>query len=245
MDSFNNATLLVVDDEPDLRDMLALEFQRLGSRVLKANDGAQALELTRQTAVDVIVTDVRMPNTDGIELLAALRQQSPSRPALIFITAYNLYLTAPVALDLGAEEIFTKPFNLKILIDRVRHALKPAADKWRNPSPVPPAHRMVCHFPDMETAMEDDLLYLGRGGIALRTNDRVSTEGGYVTLDITFDAGLVRAIQGTARVRWVRVNHNNTDYFYGLEFDYLEPESHKAILARIEQIQCPAFIPNP
>lgn len=117
MNSLQQATVLIVDDEPDLCDMLAFEFSLQGSRVLSASDGDRAFQVVQSQKVDAVVTDIQMANGTGTELLDRIRGQNAYEPPVVFITAYDTMISPIEAYDRGAEAIFGKPFRLKDLID--------------------------------------------------------------------------------------------------------------------------------
>ena len=111
------ATILVVDDEPQVRRLASRALEREGYRVIEATDGLEALGLFTQDArIDLLVTDVRMPHTDGIVLAAALRRRFPAIPVL-FRAGY------PRGSEPAPEPFLAKPFEMRALCDRVRELL--------------------------------------------------------------------------------------------------------------------------
>ena len=111
------ATILVVDDEPQVRRLASRALEREGYRVIEATGGLVALGLFRQDArIDLLVTDVRMPHTDGIVLAAALRRRCPAIPVL-FMSGY------PRGSEPAPEPFLAKPFEMRALCDRVRELL--------------------------------------------------------------------------------------------------------------------------
>ena len=124
--------LLVVDDEPDIRELVALNFTVEGFEVLTAADGYEAETLARSEHPDVIILDVMMPGRDGLEVLASLK----SEPATCHIPV--VLLTAKSGDDdiwtgwqAGIDYYVTKPFDLDALVRYVSHLVgehDPAAD---------------------------------------------------------------------------------------------------------------------
>ena len=111
------ATILVVDDEPTVRQLATRALEREGYRVIQATDGLEALGLfTHDARIDLLVTDVRMPHTDGIILAAALRRRYPSVPVL-FMSGY------PRGTEPAPEPFLAKPFEMRVLCDCVRDLL--------------------------------------------------------------------------------------------------------------------------
>ena len=117
--------LLVVDDKEMMRDSVATMLSRQGHSVVAGSSCAQALEKIAQRSFDCIITDLQMPEGDGLELLAAIRGHDEQVP-VIFMTAYGTVETAVSAMKHGAFDYLTKPFTgdeLRVTVDRaLEHA---------------------------------------------------------------------------------------------------------------------------
>ncbi len=111
--------ILVVDDEPKMRRVLEIMLQKMGHRVLVASNGVEALAMFQAQAVDLVITDLRMPEMDGIELLARLRALESDVPVMV-ITAHGTIETAVAAMKHGACDYLLRPFD----IDVVEHAVE-------------------------------------------------------------------------------------------------------------------------
>jgi len=112
---FSGKTIIVVDDEIDLREIVSEHLQMHGARVLEAENGTQAFEIATSQRPDAIISDVRMPNGDGVELLKRLRaSQFATPPAFVFMTGYADITSDEVA-KLGAQGMIGKPFKLQEL----------------------------------------------------------------------------------------------------------------------------------
>ena len=112
-----SATILVVDDEPQVRRLACRALERAGYRVIEATDGLEALRLFSDGArIDLLVTDIRMPHTDGIVLAAALKRRYPSLPVL-FISGF------PRGSEPTPEPFLAKPFDMRTLCERVQEML--------------------------------------------------------------------------------------------------------------------------
>ena len=111
---------LIVDDEESIRDILVGFFESFGFEAVPASDGEEALELYKKESFDVVISDMMMPNMNGMELLNELKQIDPD-VIFILITGYPSLETAIEAIKKGARDYITKPFNIdeiKIKIDR-------------------------------------------------------------------------------------------------------------------------------
>ncbi len=114
--------ILIVDDEAKMRRVLEIMLQKLGHRVFGASNGREALETFGAHAVDLVIADLRMPEMDGIELLANLRAQQSDVPVIV-ITAHGTIETAVAAMKHGASDYILRPFDIEVLELAVRRAL--------------------------------------------------------------------------------------------------------------------------
>ena len=117
------ATILVADDERSMREMLAIVLQREGHRVLLADGGRAAVDLLRREPVDLLVSDIRMPDMSGVDVLREAKQVDPELIG-IMITAFASTESAVEALRLGAHDYLSKPFDVAELTAKVREALE-------------------------------------------------------------------------------------------------------------------------
>jgi DNA-binding response OmpR family regulator len=118
------ATVLVVDDEPTIREVVVRYLERAGYTTLEAADGNRARELLEGDTADLVVLDVMLPGTDGLELCRWIR--SRSRVPVIMLTARGEESDRIVGLELGADDYVTKPFSPRELAARVRTVLRRA-----------------------------------------------------------------------------------------------------------------------
>ena len=120
------ANILIVDDEQSYRQLLSLVFEEQGNSVRTAMNGRQALESLQAEPADVIVSDVKMPDMDGIEMLRAVRETLPD-VGVILMTAFASVETAREAFKLGADDFIQKPFDVEELKLIVRKTLEKQA----------------------------------------------------------------------------------------------------------------------
>ncbi len=111
-------TILVVDDEPTLRETLAEALEADGYRVVTAEDGREALTRFRAERPDLILLDLMLPEMSGIEVCRIIRRESGV--PIVMLTAKDSELDKVVGLELGADDYVTKPFSLRELSARVR-----------------------------------------------------------------------------------------------------------------------------
>ena len=119
----DHGRLLVVDDEPFLRDAVAASLTFLGYQVATAETGTEGLRLAREQPFDLVVLDVMLPDTDGFEVVRRLRREGSWVP-VIFLTARDTREDKVNGLSIGADDYLTKPFGLEELAARIRTVLR-------------------------------------------------------------------------------------------------------------------------
>jgi len=118
------STILVVDDEPTIREVVVGYLERAGYRTLEAADGDRARHVLEEERLDLVVLDLMLPGTDGLELCRWIR--SRSQMPVIMLTARGEESDRIVGLELGADDYVTKPFSPRELTARVRTVLRRA-----------------------------------------------------------------------------------------------------------------------
>ncbi|NGO44791.1 response regulator transcription factor [Streptomyces ureilyticus] len=120
--------LLLVEDEPTLRELLSASLRLAGFDVVSAATGAQALDAVREQRPDLIVLDVMLPDVDGFEVVRRLRERHPApgagHPPVLFLTARDAAEDRISGLRAGGDDYVTKPFNLEELILRIQAVLR-------------------------------------------------------------------------------------------------------------------------
>jgi len=121
--SRTEAHLLVVDDEPNIRDLLASSLRFAGFEVSIAGDGNGALKTVEKTSPDLVVLDVMLPDMDGFTVARRLRERDVTTP-ILFLTARDDMADKVQGLTVGGDDYVTKPFGLEEVIARIRAILR-------------------------------------------------------------------------------------------------------------------------
>jgi len=145
--------ILIVDDDPAIRDSLSKELRANGYSTTTAADGAEGMSAFQSQIPDLVLTDLAMPRSDGFELIAGIR--ASSRVPVIVLSVRGADPDKVRALDLGADDFVTKPFSMAELLARVRAQLRRTA---------PPSTTLT--FPDL--TIELDRRRVVQGGRELR-----------------------------------------------------------------------------
>ena len=119
--------ILVVDDDPAIRDSLSKELRAAGYTTMSASDGREGAALFQSHGPDLVLADLAMPRSDGFELIAAIR--ASSRVPIVVLSVRGADADKVRALDLGADDFVTKPFSLTELLARVRAQLRRTSAK--------------------------------------------------------------------------------------------------------------------
>jgi DNA-binding response OmpR family regulator len=118
----SSPTILVVDDEPSLRDALAYTLRNEGYRVVLAANGVEALQAARRQTPEAIVLDVMLPGIDGLQVCRTLR--SESTVPILLLSAKGEEIDRVVGLEIGADDYLAKPFAMRELLARIRAMLR-------------------------------------------------------------------------------------------------------------------------
>ena len=118
------ATILIVDDEDDIRELIAMNFHREGFDTLEAADGLQAIKIARNKSPDLILLDLMLPEKDGYSVFKDLKKSSLTQNVpVVMLTARGKLDERITGLSLGADDYVTKPFSPKELVLRVKNVL--------------------------------------------------------------------------------------------------------------------------
>ncbi|NOY28040.1 MAG: response regulator [Oligoflexia bacterium] len=121
-------TVLVVEDEDDIRDLVEINLQRAGFTVLPARDGAEALSLARHYRPPVVLLDLMLPDMSGTQICSRLREDPATASAyVIMVTARTEEADRLSGFEVGADDYVTKPFSVKELVMRVKAAARRVA----------------------------------------------------------------------------------------------------------------------
>jgi two-component system, OmpR family, response regulator ResD len=122
--SASSQSVLVVDDEPTIREIVSRYLERAGYRTSLAADGPQAVAMSAREIPDLVVLDIMLPGFDGFEVMRLLHDRPPPRPAVILLTAKGEESDRIVGLGRGADDYIAKPFSPRELVARVQAVLR-------------------------------------------------------------------------------------------------------------------------
>lgn len=235
-------TILLVDDEPDILEIFAIELEYAGYNIEPACNGAEAIEKFKAGGISAILSDIRMAGGDGIELLDRVREISPINPPMLFMTGFA-DINQQEALDKGAAGFFHKPIDGTTLVEGLKHALKPKAEVWRNkPKGADKALELAVSYKSFQEAITEKSFSLGNGGLFVGIEHCEARVGKLVAFDVSFACGT--AIKGIGKVKWQRKTHEEgLKQGIGVEIEYLDDASLTFVCNQLQQHPTKAFIP--
>jgi len=127
---YNKTNVLVVEDEPDLREILVYVLQDIGYNVFEAENGEVGLKVCQNEKIDAIISDIRMPKLDGVQLLKNMREKSPEIPVIFLVTGFADIKENEVY-KLGANAFLNKPYDINELTQKLEDSL---SDKLKKSS---------------------------------------------------------------------------------------------------------------
>lgn len=230
--------ILIIDDDPPLRGVMRNVLERAGHVVQEAANGREGMALYRQACPDVVVTDIFMPEKDGIEILMDIKKTS-GRSKVIVMTGVDprdLLGVKSSASLLGADRVLTKPFDSRTLLLAVEEVLKPVlglsgapsqagVDEQRKYQRFPVALPVL--FGDGVCAQAGTVVDISHEGCRIRSTDGV-LDVKYFQVEIQLGESAEKLVVDLAVMRWSRQEE------LGVEFIRMTPES-KAQLRRIVQ----------
>jgi DNA-binding response OmpR family regulator len=231
-----DATILLVDDEPDLRTIIAEWFKREGCHLLVAEDGTQALKIISATQIDVVVSDVRMPFMDGITLLKKVKE-SGYKPSVMFVSGFTDVIKPRESYDLGVEAVMSKPVERRHLIAAVTRILAERDELWRFPPSEKAEAILEATFDSLAAALSQGLLALGRGGFCVQSTLKLSEGPVDLLLEFKVDK---RKVTGQGVVRWTTIPEAEI----GVEITYIDDRNRAWMLSLTAPNKSLSFIPR-
>jgi CheY-like chemotaxis protein len=232
-----DATVLVVDDEKDLREIFGAWLGRKGCKVLTAANGVEALEVLDREKVDVLVSDIRMPIMGGVALVRAVNERKIAVPSIIFVSGFG-DVEPREMYGLGVEMLMEKPLSRKDLLQALEESLLDRDELWRTPSAQPMQQSVALEMESLVGAIATCAFQLGRGGCCFSAGQVLEDEK-TIDLSIQFELdGVCVNAQGT--VRWF----DNQSMRAGVSFDYLHPDCRAWTIAAMYATSCRSFIPQ-
>ncbi len=162
-------SLLVVEDDVDLANVVALNLRDAGHRVTVEHNGRTALERAKAEGFDLVILDLTLPGLDGLEICRRLRSQS-AYTAILMLTARTTELDRVLGLEMGADDYLTKPFSVRELVARVKALLR-RMEAFSAEAKVPPNDEPPLKIGDLEIVPTERTVKIGGDSIELTARE--------------------------------------------------------------------------
>ena len=235
-------TLLIVDDEVDLRDIVASEVDFMGGVSFRAENITAAREILSRENIDLIVSDIRMPGGTGIDLLASVKSKDVSHPPMILITGFA-DITVADAFHKGAEALINKPFNLDELVATCVRFTLPLKDRFKTDVPGDLKDLKVEFSGTMVETINRQEFKFGRGGAAFKFEGRGKNFDVGQPLRVAFKFADLN-FHGVMVCRWIQQLEEAYLLKGGFEFLHLSDESLDYFLQGTSSITETPYIPR-
>lgn len=237
--------ILVVDDEPDMLELISILFKKFNFSVEVANSGNEAWTyLKGENDFNLVLTDVRMPDGDGIELAKKIREKHPSKPSILFMSGFSDLLNEEI-FHIGAEGKFTKPFDNNAVRSAIETCLLVPYLRWKNKPFADPRRINIEYFSDNLQQLEDEKkVVFARGGLFLAYDRAMPEKNSLISFEIKANHPEPLVFSGNGIVRWTHPRSSGgVPAGVGIEIIYL-PEvqagKYHSLFGAISQ-----FIPSP
>jgi CheY-like chemotaxis protein len=196
--------ILIVDDEPMILETIGGIFQMYGFNVEFAENGIQAYEFTEKNNYNLILSDIRMPQGDGIELAKKIKAKKPNTPTILFMTGYTDVLNEEIY-HIGAEGKFNKPFDAAAVRQAIETSLLAKDVRWEKSFSVSGrVFKIEKSAESLEKLEEDQVVLFGRGGFFLSLESPLPERNALVSFSIKIDGPEAIHFQGVGAVRWIQ-----------------------------------------
>ena len=246
--SNNSMKVLIVDDEQEIRDIIKDNFEAMGFAVSTCESGNKAIEIFDKVGFNMVISDIRMPDGDGVDVLKHVKSKNPNYPAVFLISGYSDYELSELY-AFGADGFFAKPFDLDDLKRNVKYALLSRSDFWCK---RPNWTSMVSLRKTVENPgalLSNGDIQMGRGGFFVKMEKNLPPNGHPIEFEI-FVQGTktnLSRISGIGEIKWTReINEKPliSPNGYGIEIKYLDQSCRDDFIKWIEGCLITSYIPR-
>lgn len=240
-------SLLIVEDDVSLLDALVVSFETKGFYVRSAKNGKAAVDLIEKHRIDAVLSDIRMPDYNGLQLMTRIRELHPESPVLILMTGFSDVEVADLY-HCGADAFFPKPFNLKSMEKKILELTSDRAEVWSvDHSMTESPFHIAKSFQTIDSAIASGCLGIGRGGMFIFHETELPSPGMPISFELGFinDPGIT-LLSGTGTIQWRRPAPNGPEgaQVCGIEFTSLFEGCRKRTIEWIKNRRIIPFIPK-
>jgi CheY-like chemotaxis protein len=240
----SDVRLLIVDDEKDLREIIAKTFRIFGFQVEEAENGEVAWRMIQDGGFDIVFTDIKMPVLDGLGLLEKMKNSKTEMPKVLVTSGYT-DTSLEMIYDLGALGFLAKPVGAAAVREAIARGLLRRADLWATPYRPGSVAKIQRRFSSVESAVRTREILFGEGGFCLSFKSQPPPVGTDIEFSLTIgDLNPVRAIEGLGAVRWSReIKDDRRVHVVGIEIRSLSQDCRSKYCDWLVQQKFRIFIP--
>ena len=229
--------ILVADDEPDLLEIMTLELEMAGFEPIAVDCGNAAIEVLGREHVDAVLSDIRMPNGTGTDILEHIVSRDDHVP-IIFMSGFS-DISREEALASGAAAYFNKPTDMTKVIKKLEKITLSRAERWQQDAPDAGGAALDTTFDDWSKAMSSGCFGIGLGGFGVKFKGPALKPGSSVAFHVGFGES---ALKGSGVLTWLKQTSEGSTV-YGIEVESLEKDSAELYEKILAENPSKAFIP--
>lgn len=235
---------LIVEDDEDLKGMLKALFATFGFTVDTARNGKEALDLVYKRDYTAVLTDIKMPVMDGVELLKKIRERDKYSPCVLVTSGFTEY-PPDLLFKLGANGFLAKPFGAVSIKDALSRSLLAKEDLWKKSEIISSEFKVGLKFPSYESMISSGDVRFGNGGFFVKQSMPTIPLHSRVSFSIAFESGSpFQRIEGTGIVQYARtVESERGQKGLGIEITYLSDSCREKLCRWIREQAYVEFIP--
>lgn len=241
----NEIKILVVDDEPDMLELLQYLFKKFNFSVHTASSGNEAWEFLKDdNDFNLVLTDVRMPNGDGVELAKKIRAKNPTKPSILFMSGFSDLLNEEIY-NIGAEGKFTKPFDNNAVRAAIETCMMVPYLRWKTKPFAEPRRIQIDFRSDNLPQLEGEKkVIFGRGGFFIAYDKSPPEKSTIISFEIRVNNPDPFVFSGNGVIKWTHPRSSSgVPAGLGIEIIYLPEDQAAKYHALFGAL--PQFIPSP
>ena len=237
-------SILIVDDDTDLLSALEFSFRVFGFNIHSAENGHEALKILSEDDFHIVITDIKMPDMDGYELLKQIRSTGNPGPKVFLMTGYECPQLKEV-FAMGADGLFIKPFESSEIKRCIRNAFLDKTRLWSD-KPKQTNQFITKKFESFDDLLNSREVGIGRGGFFFVQDEDLPKVGDIVSFDIEIiDKKPFARLQGSGKVLWVNSTDGGAETRgFALETLYLSESCCERLVKWVDENNIVPFIPN-
>ena len=213
----SDVNVLVVDDEPLILETVGNLFERFQFQVTLSHSGNMAWELVEKNSFNIILSDIRMPDGDGIELTKKVKARNGNKTSVLFMSGFSDVLNEEIY-HIGAEGKFSKPFDSNAVRDAIQRCLLTPVARWAQKPPQGPKIVKIEKIGHSISQLEaHKTVMFGRGGFFISHSFVPPARGSLILFSIEIQNPNPVLIEGAGIVRWIQTMGKNLAPGLGVE----------------------------